>query len=119
MKLNKEPVAILGALGALTTALTYIGVLSPKLGTGIGTIIVALGTLFVRQLVMPVSAVGPKVAEAALQTAKRLDAVAAGPPGEVTAVGQREAADVTADVLGTSKDLADQIIQMALKGGAA
>lgn len=60
--------------------------------------------------VSPVKSIAPMVAEAAAQTAVRMDATAAGPPGTLTEVGQKIAADVTAAVTGKPQSLADQLI---------
>lgn len=122
MKLNKEPVAILAALLALDGLLTAIGVLNPSLGGSIGAVISAIGGLFVRGAVTSnvnvaqqvVKKSGEMVAQAAVQTALRLDAATSGPPGEVTPTAQAQVTDVVSELLGKPKQSAGSLVDSVL-----
>lgn len=109
MKLNKEPVALLAAAGSIVAALTALGILSATVGGGIGTAIVAIGGMFVRGQVTPVSSVMPMLAEVGVQTAQGIDSVSAGPPGKVTEVATQKVAEAVAKVTGKSTTLAQEI----------
>lgn len=109
MKLNKEPVAILAAAGSIVAALTALGILSAAVGGGITAAIVAIGGMFVRSQVTPVSSVLPMLAEVGVKTAQGLDAIAAGAPGQVTQVATQTVAGVVATVSGKPTSLAEQI----------
>lgn len=118
--MKRFPALTFGVLGALAIPLIqWLVTKEITLGAALLAIVPIVTGALTHTQVTPVAAVEPRVAEAALETAKRLDAATVGPGGQITAQGTREATAVVGQVLRTTPTRAGELVQATLKGDAA
>lgn len=116
--LKREPARIVGGILAIVAALGTFGILgADKAGliAAIGAAVVAyLGVgEGLRPLVVSPATLADRLAETALETAKQVDSVTAGPPGTITQTAEAIAAKVVAQKSDADMSLAERIVAKA------